>query len=145
MTNEVKIFEGTTKNLETNGATLANNAITQIAAAYDRAADGGGYPDADIVFEGAFSVAPAINTTLDVYAAEQDIKSTNDETNPTTTYKPRYICSFTVNAVTSAQYIKAAVRNIPKKALYSLHNNGTGQTLSSGWTFDIIPTTRGPA
>lgn len=144
MANETKIYKGTTKALETSGASLANNAITAIVAAYDRAVDGLGYPDADIILVATFATAPTVNTTLDLYAAEQDVKSTNDETAPTTTYKPRYICSFPVNAVTTAQYIKRSVRNMPEKALYSLHNNATGQTVSAAWTLDITPTTRGP-
>lgn len=144
MANETKIYKGTTKALETSGASLANNAITAIVAAYDRAVDGLGYPDADIILVATFAVAPVANSTLDLYAAEQDVKTTVDEQVPTTAYKPRYITSFPVNAVITAQPLKRSVRNMPEKALYSLHNNATGQTVSAAWTLDITPTTRGP-
>lgn len=146
MANEAKIFEGTVKALETSGAALANNTVAAVTTIYDRTVDGGDYMDGRFVFSGAFATAPTENTTIDIYGAAQDIKSTNDEQAVETTYKPRYMASIVLNNVTTTQYVESKlVRRVPKKFLAYMHNNGTGQTLSAGWTLDFKPETLGPA
>lgn len=144
MANETKVFEGTPKALETNGGSIANNAVLLATTSYDRLTDGLNYPDAEFVLALTFSVAPVINSTVDLYANEQNIKGTNDETTATATYKPRYITSFVVTSITTIQHIKKSVRRVPELATFTLHNNATGQSVSAGWTLDIIPTTLGP-
>ena len=146
MANEMKYYVGTTKTVEANGASTANNVMTQADdAGYGAAADGGNYLDAEIVGAFTFGTAPTANTTIDVYARENDIDSTNDAQVPTTTYKPCYIGSFVVNAVTTAQYCKFIARDVPRTPSdYYIHNNATGQTISAGWTLKITPLSLGP-
>lgn len=143
-TNDAVVKVNAAVALETSGGAIANNTILAATTAYDISAHANA-PHVDAVLMVTFAIAPTVNTTLDLYAAEQNIKSTNDEQVPTTTYKPKYIGSFTVNAVTTAQYISKFFRNVPRNAIYSLLNNGTGQSVAAGWTLDFIPRTIGPS
>jgi hypothetical protein len=144
-TNDMIVKLGTTKTLEANGASIANNTVIQADdAMYSIIDDGDNAPDAEFVLACTYATAPTVNTTIDLYAAEQDIDGTNDAANPTTTYKPRYIGSFVVNNVTTTQYLKLRACDVPTIARYFLHNNGTGQTVSAGWTLKVTPRTVGP-
>ena len=146
MSGEMIVVLGTTKTLVSSGASLANNTMSAASAAtYDRDTDGGGFPDADIVLAVAFGTAPTVNTTIDLYARELDIDGTGDAVAPTTTYKRRYIGSFPVFNQTAMQYIKISAFDVPKLAEYYIHNNGTGQTISAGWTLKITPRSYKPA
>lgn len=145
-TNDAIVKLGTTKTLEANGASIANNAMGAADdATYSISADGASAPDAEFVLTATFATAPTINTTLDLYAQELDIDGTADAQAPTTTYKQRYIGSFVVNAVTSAQPLKLRAYDVPLLAGYFLMNNATGQTLSAGWVLKVTPRTIGPA
>ena len=146
MSGEMIVVTGTTKMLVSSGASLANNTMSAASAAtYDRDTDGASYPDADIVLAVAFGTAPTANTTLDLYARELDIDGTGDAVAPTTTYKSRYIGSFPVINQTAMQYIKIRAFDVPKLAEYHVHNNGTGQTMSAGWTLKVTPRSYKPA
>lgn len=145
MANEAKLYLGTQKTLEANGASIANNAVAQADDAnYVVATDSSSYPDAEFQLSVTFAVAPTENTTVDLYAQELNFDGTNDEQAVEATYKPKYITSFVVNNVTTAQYLNRRVRNVPRDAAYWLHNNGTGQTISAGWTLKVVPLTIGP-
>lgn len=149
MTNETKVFRGTPKTLEASGASIANNAIAEANdATYNISSDGGGYPDAEFVLTCAFGTAPTEGTAIALYCAPQDIDSTNDAEAPEATRPTIPIGLFVVNNVTTTQYIPLQgifARDLPLEGKYWLHNNGTGQTLSSGWKLVVTPRTRGPA
>lgn len=145
-TNDAVVKYGTTKTLEANGASVANNAIAQADdAEYSIASDGSYAPDADFVLAVTFGTAPTANTLIDLYAQELDIDGTNDAQAPTTTYKQKYIGSFVVNGVTVRQFLKLTAYDVPANANYFIHNNATGQTISAGWTLKVTPRTIGPA
>lgn len=146
MSNEAIVKLGTPKTLEANGASIVNNALAQANdATYGIAADGAYYPDAKFVLAATFATAPTENTTLALYARPINIDSTNDAEVPETTRPTVYIGIFAVNDVTTAQYIELLAYNMPWEAEYYLHNNGTGQPLSAGWTLKVTPCTIGPA
>lgn len=147
-TNDAIIKKGTPKTLEANGASIANNAMGAADdATYSVASDGSGAPDGCFIFSGAFGTAPTENTTLDIYAAEQDISSTNDEQTPeASAYRWKWLASLPVNNVTTTQYIKSrVVRGVPDLMYCYIYNNGCGQTLSAGWTLTFEPRTLGPS
>lgn len=145
-TNDTIVKTGTQKTLEANGGSCANNAIVSADDAnYTIASDGANAPDAEFALSVTFGTAPTENTTIDLYARELNFDSTNDAQAVETTYKPRYICGFMVNNVTTAQYINMRVSRVPRDAAYVLHNNGTGQTFSAGWTLKVLPVTVGPS
>lgn len=146
MANETTVTVGTAKTLESSGASLANNTVVAATTAYSRATDGANYPDGRFVFTGAFATAPTENSTLDIYAVEQNISSTNNEQAIETTYKPKFLASIPLNNVTTTQYIESQlVRRAPAEFVAHVHNNATGQTLSSTWTLVFKPETFGTA
>lgn len=145
-TNDAIVKLGTTKTLEANGASTANNVITQADdAGYSISADGANAPDADFVLSVTFGTAPTENSTIALYARELNIDSTSDADAPSTTYKPRYIGVFVVDNVTTAQYLKLRATDVPAEADYYIFNNATGQTISAGWTLKVTPRTLGPS
>lgn len=146
MSNEQIVVVGTPKTLEANGASIANNALGQADdASYSIAADGSDYPDAEFVLTGTFSVAPTEGTVLSLYARPLDIDGTADAEAPETTRPTVFVGNFVVNNVTSAQSMILVAEDVPRKADYYVHNNGTGQTLGTGWTLKVTPLSRGPA
>lgn len=146
MASEAIIKTGTQKTLEANGASIANNALGQADdAGYAVVADGGGYPDAEVVLTATFATAPTEGTTIALYARPLNADGTADTEAPETT-RPTYpVGVFVVNNVTAAQTMVLRARDLPLEADYYLHNNGTGQTISAGWVLKVKPMTRGPA
>lgn len=146
MAGEMTVVWGTERTLEASGASIANNALAQADDAdYSVTTHGSDYPDARFVIAATFGTAPTEGTVLALYARPLNIDSTNDSEVPETTRPTRYIGSFVVNNVTTAQYISLIAYDVPAEASYYIHNNGTGQTLSSGWTLKVTPRTYKPA
>lgn len=146
MTNEAIFFYGTTKTLEANGAAIANNAVVQADdATYDVVADGAGYPDAVFVLGGSFVTAPAEGGVFALYARPIDVDGTADTQVPEAARPTVFIGTFQVDNVTATQYMTCVGRELPKLAEYYVHNSGTGQTMSAGWTLKATPRTYGPA
>lgn len=148
MANEAKIFRGTTKTLEANGALIANNdAGVADDATYAQVADGAGYPDGEFVLGFTFGTAPVENSIIALYARPLDIDGTNDSEVPESgalTFKGEYIGGFVVNNVITIQYARCVGRNLPALANYYLHNAATGQSIAAAWTLKITPLTLGP-
>jgi hypothetical protein len=146
MSGENVVVYGTAKTLEASGASIANNAVVQANdATYDVAVDGGGFPDAEFYLTCAFTTAPTENTTIALYARPLDIDGTNDAEVPEAGRPTIPIGTFTVNDVTTTQYIllnNVYAMDLPAKADYYLYNNGTGQSVSAGWKLVIKPRTR---
>jgi hypothetical protein len=147
MAGEAKLFYGSSKTLEANGGSIANNAIAQANdASYDVSADGSNYPSARFVASFTFSVAPTEGSRILLLARPLDIDSTNDAEAPEATFLFIRVGSFPVNNVTTAQYAECYVDTVPFKADYYLYNDATGQTISAGWTLKVnTPYTIGPA
>lgn len=133
-------WRGTIKTLEANGGSITSGSVVQADdATYDTVSDGEGVPDAEFVLGFTFGTAPTEGAVLALYARPLDIDGTADSEVPEATRPTRLIGSFVVNNVTSAQYAQLRARDLPKLASYYLHNNGTGQTVSSGWTLKVTP------
>ena len=146
MAGETILKLGSPKTLEANGASIANNALAQADDAnYSVASDGAYYPDAKFVLAATFGTAPTEGTTLALYARPLAIDGANNAEVPETTRPTVFIGTFTVNDVTTAQYAEFIAQDVPWNAAYYLHNNGTGQTLSAGWTLKVTPCTVTPA
>ena len=146
MSGETIVKLGTTKTLEANGESIANNTLARADdASYDIVADGAYYPDADFVLTGTFGTAPTEGTVLAIYARPLDVDGTADTEIPETTRPTLFIGSFVVNNVTTAQTMTLRAYDLPKKADYYVHNSGTGQTISAGWVLKVTPRTVAPA
>jgi hypothetical protein len=149
MAGEITVTFGTEKTLEANGAAIANNNVGQADdATYSVAADGANFPDARFVLSFAFGTAPAENTSLVLLARPLNIDGTADSEPPengAATFKGRFMGAFTVNNVTTTQYAVLTAYDLPREAEYFVWNNGTGQSLSAGWTLKVLPRTYVPA
>lgn len=146
MAGETILKFGTPKTLEANGAAITNNALAQADdATYSVSADGSYYPDARFVASFAFATAPTEGTVLALYARPLDIDGTADAEVPEATRPTEFIGSFVVNNVTTTQYAHLMAQSVPWNAEYYLHNNGTAQSVSAGWTLKVTPFTVAPA
>lgn len=146
MSGEAIVLFGTQKTLEANGASIANNALAQADDAnYDIAADGAYFPDAEFVLTATFGTAPTEGTVLALYARPLDVDGTADTEVPEAARPTVFVGSFVVNNVTASQTMTLRAYDVPTKASYYLHNNGTGQTVSAGWSLKVTPRTVGPA
>lgn len=146
MSGEIIVVRGSPKTLEANGASIANNALAQADDnTYSVTSDGLGFPDAEFVLTGTFGTAPTEGTVLSLYAQPLDVDGTADAQAPETTRPTRWIGNFVVNNVTTAQTMVLSgvgyAEDVPELASYFVHNNGTGQTLSSGWVLKVTPRT----
>lgn len=147
MSGEVITVWGTAKVLESSGAAIANNSLAQADdASYDVVADGLNFPDAEFVLTGTFSAAaPTEGAVLALYARPLAIDGSAGAEVPETTRPTVLIGTFTVNNVTSSQTIalnSIYAADVPRKADYYVHNNGTGQALSAGWKLTVTPRSR---
>lgn len=146
MAGETILAFGTPKTLESSGASIANNALAQADNAnYDIAADAAYFPDAEFVLTATYGTAPTEGTVLALYARPLDVDGTADAEVPEAARPTVYVGAFVVNNVTTTQYAELIARDVPWKADYYLHNNGTAQTVSAGWTLKVTPCTYAPA
>ena len=154
MANETKrIFHGTTTTLEANGASTANNVLTQ---ANDASLNLGsytspaGYPNVRFVLSFTFATAPLENSMIKLIARPLNIDGTNDAQAPEASFLEKDVGygqrdqHFPVNNVTTAQYAVMDVHDAPWEADYYIFNAATGQTISAGWTLKATPFTYGP-
>jgi hypothetical protein len=145
MSGELITVWGSLITLESNGGAIANNSLVLADdATYDVVSQGSSYPDAEFVLSGAFAIAPVENTTLALYARPLDVDGTADSDVPEATRPTVFIGTFSVNNVTTLQTLVLNglfASDVPRLAEYYVHNNGTGQSLSAGWTLKVRPRT----
>lgn len=142
MAGETIVVFGAPKTLEANGGSIANNALAQADdATYDIVTDGGSFPGALFVAAVTFASAPTEGTVIALLARPLDIDGAADAQAPEATRPVRFIGSFIVDNVTTTQYMECVADRLPKVASYYLHNLGTGQTVSAGWTLKVTPMT----
>lgn len=141
MAGEAVIVLGTPATLEANGGSITSGSVVQANDATYAIASNAYFPDAKFVASFTFATAPTEGTVLALYARPINIDSTNDAEVPEATRPTVYIGSFVVNNVTTAQYAELLAEDVPWEAEYYIHNNGTGQTVSAGWTLKATPCT----
>lgn len=143
MAGEIIRVYGTPKTLEANGALIANNTVVQADdATYDIVSDGSSYDDGEFALAFTYASAPTEGTVLALLVRPLDIDGTNDAEVPEASRPVRQIGVFVVNNVTTAQYAECVGRDLPKLGAYYIHNVGTGQSVSAGWTLKVTPRTR---
>lgn len=141
-----RVYGSSWVTLQSGGASVSNNALSAAAATnLDlTAAFGGatGYPHVELALRVTFGTNPTVNTVVELLARMLGVDGTNDALAPSLSYRP-VICSFPVEASTSAQWFHFDWFFAAKKAAMSLYNNGTGQTITSwelkGRAFTLAP------
>jgi len=125
------------QSISTTILAIANNAFSAAIGPYDNSADL--YPLADVIYEPAYTTAPTADTSIDLYLQDIDIDGANDGPVPDSTYKRNYVGSFYPDSVTGAQYLSIRGIQLPPKAAFVLHNNGTGQPIPVNSALKINP------
>jgi hypothetical protein len=151
-TDSTVIFWGTQDDLDSASAAVANNAFS-IATDLDQTwTNDDDAPMAAIAGLFTFGTAPTAGTTIDLYCRPLNfVDSTKDH--GTTTIEEEsliYLGSFVMsNTEGTAEQVRHLDVKLPMHKTaqpmeFYIHNNGTGQSLSSGWSLQITPYTYGP-
>jgi hypothetical protein len=146
-TDSVIEFYGTQDSLANTTSAVNNGAFSDGTNDLSSWTNDDDAPMAAFVFTGTYSVAPTANTTVDLYAALQNITSTNDQQAPDANFQHTYIGSFPLNDNTSAQYIaiRAALPNTATSQVYNFYiYNDAGQQLGASWDLQVTPISYGP-
>lgn len=145
-TNDAIQSRGTQKTIASSlSGTVSNNAISAVLTNGYTAADTVGKPDAEFAAKLVFGANPTENSTVDLYVRAKNIQSTNHSEAPTTTYKPRFVCSFTIKGGQTTTWADGFGSNLPKEGDFYLFNNNTGQTLQTTCELYMTPITLGPS
>ncbi len=138
-----KYLLGSQTTVLNTSATLANNALVA-SSAYDNTPGqtGDGYTEADLELAVTFGTAPTAGTAASIwFLRSQDGTNYEDGSSSVTPARSPDLV-IPVNASTSAQRIIRAAVLPPGKITVLLKNDGTGQSMSSGWTLKLRPITR---
>ncbi len=141
-------FYGTLDDLDSASAAVSNNTFSVAGdlAAWTNDDDA---PIATVVGLFTFGTAPTGGATIDLYARLLNIAdTTKDAPVPTTDQPVVYLGAYILDNVTSEQVIAIDVvlpnAKTSQEYEFYIYNNGTGQSLSSGWSLQITPKTYGP-
>ena len=139
-------FFGTQDSLDSTSASVADAAFSVVGDLVAWVNDDDA-PQASVVLEATFSVAPDANSSVALFAQLNNVQSTNDQLAPTANYQHTYLGSFPVKDVTTAQFVTIPI-SLPNNGTSQSYNffiqNNTGQTASAGWDIHITPKTIGP-
>ena len=148
-TNDTIVKFGTLDDLDSTSGTVANNAYSVAGdlAAWTNDDDA---PMATMVGLFTFGTAPTASTTIDLFCRLLNIADTTKDTQTPTDDQPViYLGSYVLDNVTTEQVLSIDIHlpNAKSSQEYEFYikNNGTGQTLSSGWSLQITPKTYGPS
>ena len=140
-------FFGTQDTLGTSSAAVLTTAYS-VASDLSTWTNDDDAKSASITLLANFTVAPAANTSINLYARLLAVQSTNDNTIPAATYQHTYLGSFTLDTTsTAAQYttIDISLPNGLTSQTYEFYvENGTDQSLPAGWDLYITPKAIGP-
>ncbi len=144
--NDLKEVFGTQVDLDSTSAAVNDDAFS-IATDLENFTNTGDAPQANVVLLANFSVAPAIDSLINLYLKPLDIEGTNDPETPDADFPHIYVGSFPLNNVTTAQYttIQISLPNTKTGQVYEVYiENKSGSTLPAGWIIYVTPTTVGP-
>lgn len=105
-------------------------------------------PQASVTLTVSYATAPNANTYVDLFLRSLDVEGTNDQSTPSANYPHKYVGSFPIDAVTTAQYstIDIGLPNTKTSQQYEFYiRNNTGQEIQSGWNLYVTPKTVGPS
>lgn len=139
-------FFGTQDSLDSSSAAVTSTSFSVAGDLIDWTNDDDA-PQASVVLEATFPVAPDANSSVALFGRLADIQSTNDQDDPTANYQHVFLGSFPVKDVTSAQFIPIVI-SLPNNATSQIYRffiqNNAGQTISAGWDIHVTPKAIGP-
>lgn len=137
---------GTADDLDSSSAAVANGSFS-VAGDLAQWTNDDDAPYASAVFVGTYTVAPDVNSTVDLFARLMNINGVSDAEVPDANNEHYSLGSFPLNDVTTEQNaaIEIKLPNVYTAQLYEFYirNNG-GQTLSAGWKIVLTPKAIGP-
>lgn len=139
-------FFGTQDTLGTTSSAVSDAAYS-VAADLSTWPNDDDAPQASVVLLANFSVAPDVNSVINLYLRLLDIQSTNDQDVPDANFQHVYVGSFPLNDVTTAQHIPIDISlpNTKTSQNYEFYvENQSGQSLPAGWDIFVTPKTLGP-
>ena len=138
---------GTQDTLGTTSTAVANDAFS-IAGDLSTWTNDDDAPMASVTLLANFSVAPTANSSINLYLRPLAVQSTNDGEIPDANFQHRYVGSFPLNDVTTAQYITIDISlpNAYTSQQYEFYvENKSGQSLPTLWDLYVTPKTIGGA
>jgi hypothetical protein len=137
---------GTQDTLGTTSAAVADDAFS-IAGDLSTWVNDDDTREVFFVLLANFSVAPAANSVINLFARPLNIVGTNDAEVPDANMKQGFLGSFIMNDVTTEQ-TPWLISRVPNSYTSSNHEffieNKTTQSLPSGWDLSATPLTLGP-
>lgn len=142
-------FFGTQTEVSSSQTTLANNAYVACGSNFTNSDDA---PSASAVMKLQFdTTAPTVGNIL-LFGELQDVQSTNDMDAPSDNYPHVLLGAFPIvwsKAIDTDYYTTIPHFELPVMASsqviqFWIKNNGTGQTIGTGWQLWITPKTLGP-
>lgn len=141
-------FVGTQDGLGTSSAAVANNAFS-IAGDLSIWVNDDDALSANLVLLANFSVAPDVNSVINLYLRPLGIEGANNATIPEADFQNVYAGSFLLNDTTVAQYIPLSIDlfrtmyNTSQQYEYYIENK-SGQEIPAAWDIFVLPTAIGP-
>lgn len=140
---------GSQTTLLSTAATLTNNSAA-LSSAYNNTTGqtGDGYSRGNFTLNATWASAPTAGTALSCWLLKSnDLAGGTYEDGDGTPTTPARAADFVipVRAVTTAQVVQILADLVPGLFKLLAKNDGTGQTISSGWTITLTPTTAGYA
>ncbi len=132
---------GTQDTLGTSSAAVADDAFS-IAGDLSTWTNDDDALTASVTLLANFSVAPTVNTVINLYLRLLNVQSTNDADVPDGNFLHKYVASFPLNDVTTAQYITLdiALPNGKTSQEYEFYvENKSAQSLPAGWDIFVTP------
>lgn len=123
------------RDLEANGAAVANNAFGEANdAQFNLTTHGGDRPHLQFELDFIFGTAPTAGTVLALHHQDHDFfGGATDARAPSANNLRGFLRSVLVENVTVQQLYRFDVMFAPTHAAYWLQNVGTGQSVSAAW------------
>jgi len=139
-------FFGTQDTLGTSSAAVSDAAFS-IAGDLSTWPNDDDAPQAVVIINVNYSVAPDANSSIALFLRPLNIQSTNDQEIPDANFQHTFVGSFPVNDVTTSQFISIIISlpNTETSQDYEFYiQNNTGQSIPAGWDIFVTPKTIGP-
>jgi len=138
---------GTQDDLDSTSASIATTAFsisTDVVTPWTNDDDA---PFAAVTLSCTYATTAVEGEVVNLYGRMLNIDGTNDAAVPTAAHPVGFLGSFRLETGTSAQYHQIVVKlpNGKTSAEYEFYiENGSTQTMSSGWILKITPIAMGP-